>query len=60
MRCRRLARVIAIFFRSQGLTFSNFDILIFSTALRHNAGLIAVDKAYQKMRDAMRKSLSAG
>jgi len=56
----QLARRNAILFRSRGLTFSNFDILIFSIALRHNAGIIAVDKAYAKMRDAVRKAVNAG
>jgi predicted nucleic acid-binding protein len=51
-----LAKENAALFRSKGLTFSNFDILIFSTALRHNAGIIAVDKAYAKMRDTVRKA----
>jgi len=52
----QLARENAKLFRSKGLTFSNFDILIFSIALRHGAGIIAVDKAYAKMRDTVRKS----
>lgn len=51
------AKENARLFRSKGFTFSNFDILIFSIALRHNAGIIAVDKAYLKMRDVLRKSL---
>ena len=56
----RLARENARLFRAKGLTCSNFDILIFSIAVRHNAGLIAVDKIYAKMRDTFRRSLSAG
>lgn len=47
------------YFRSKGLTLSNFDILIFSIALRHNAGIIAVDKAYAKMRDTLRSAHGA-
>lgn len=56
----RIARENAILFRSKGLTFSNFDILIFSIALRHNAGIIAVDKAYANMRDIVSKAVNAG
>ncbi len=50
------ARNNARLFRAKGFTFSNFDILIFSIALRHNAGIIAVDKAYAQMRDTLRKA----
>jgi predicted nucleic acid-binding protein len=56
----RMARQNAILFRSKGGTFSNFDILIFSIALRHNAGIIAMDKAYAKMRNILNKAVSAG
>jgi len=52
-----LARQNAKLFRAKGQTFSNFDILIFSLALRHEAGIIAVDKAYAKMRNIVRKEL---
>ncbi|MBS0617203.1 MAG: PIN domain-containing protein [Spirochaetes bacterium] len=52
-----LARQNAKLFRAKGQTFSNFDILIFSLALRHEAGIIAVDKAYAKMRNILRKEL---
>lgn len=56
----RLARENAVLFRSKGQTFSNLDILIFSIALRHNAGIIVVDKAFAKMRDLVRAAASAG
>jgi predicted nucleic acid-binding protein len=52
----QLAKEHTQIFRAQGLTFSNFDILIFSIAFRHGAGIIAVDKAYAKMRDALKKA----
>jgi len=55
-----LAKNNAVLFRAKGITFSNFDILIFSIALRHNASIIAVDKAFAKMRDIVRASTTAG
>lgn len=49
-----LARNYARLFRSKGQTFSNFDILIFALAKRHNAGLIAMDRAFKKMNALLR------
>ncbi len=49
-----LARDYARLFRSGGKTFSNFDILIFALAKRHEAGLIAMDRAFRKMHELVR------
>lgn len=49
-----LARDYARLFRSNGKTFSNFDILIFALARRHNAGIIAMDRAFKKMYELVR------
>jgi|GEM_PF-2862918 len=46
-----LAREYARLFRSRGKTFSNFDILIFALARRHQAGLISMDRAFKKMHE---------
>ena len=50
----KLAREYARLFRSSGKTFSNFDILIFALAKRHNAGIIAMDQAFKKMNELLR------
>lgn len=49
----RLAKEHARKFRANGLTFLNVDILIFSIAVRHNARIVAVDKAFGQMRQAV-------
>jgi len=49
----QLAKKHAREFRAMGLTFSNVDILIFSIAVRHNAHIVAVDKAFAQMREAL-------
>lgn len=49
-----LAKTYARLFRDSGKTFSNFDILIFALARRHNAGIIAMDRAFKKMHELVR------
>ncbi len=48
------AREYARLFRSRGKTFSNFDILIFALVKRHNAGIIAMDRAFRKMHELVK------
>jgi len=45
----------ARFFRSKGLTVSNFDILIFAVAECHNTNIITIDSHFSAMREILNK-----
>lgn len=52
----QLSKKYAVLFRSKGLTVTNMDLLIFTIAVYHGASIIAVDRAFAKMRDALKES----
>ncbi len=50
----QLAASRARLFRTNGLTVSNFDTLIFATAEHHNANIVTIDLHFAQMRDILK------
>lgn len=52
----QLAATRARLFRTNGLTVSNCDTLIFATAEHHNADIVTIDRHFAQMRDVLKKA----